>query len=254
MAIPAVDAVPIQLEPAQAQAILRYLGLLPPAAAASTGSDDVGSTTSAALPSALPSPPLPFLAQHIDALPPNLAVLFGKVLSPQARSKIPTIRNRRLEWALAGPVALSAYSARDRHPLLYERIVGGGVAPPARPAAQAAADDAEDDWGQNRAVLGGRAQHGNLGALLQAFEDEREGERRHDRKREERQRENEETEEFDSESDEDDEDDGPAPDDGGQVGPDEELSGAERLLVFERLVREKWIDGHEVRLLGCRPL
>lgn len=243
MAIQPVDASAPVLEPLQLQAILGYLGLLPPV---STATADGSSTVAAAPPPlALPSAPLHFLATHIDALPPNLAAYFGPVVTPQVRSGIPTIRNRRLQWALASPPALSAYSARDRHPLLYERIVGHEVAPPARPSG--AADEAEDAWGQNRAVLGGRAQHGNLGALLQSFEDEREGERRRDRKREERLRENEVTEEFDSESEDEDEEVDQPQDDGGFVGPDEELSGEERLQVFERLVREKWIDGHEVR-------
>jgi len=244
MAIQPVDVSTPALEPLQLHAILGYLGLLPPA---STASADAGSTAAAPPPLALPSAPLHFLATHIGALPPNLAAYFGPVVTPQARSGIPTIRNRRLQWALAGPPALSAYSARDRHPLLYERIVGNEVELPSRPPG-AAAEDAEDAWGQNRAVLGGRAQHGNLGALLQSFEDEREGERRRDRKREERLRENEVTEEYDSES-EDDNDEADRPqDDGGQVGPDEDLSGKERMEAFERLVREKWIDGHEVRL------
>lgn len=241
MAIQPIDAIAPDLEPLQLHAILSYLGLLP---SASTGMADSSSTAAPALPLALPSSPLHFLATHIEALPPNLAAFFAPVVKPQARSSIPTIRNRRLQWALAAPSALLSYSARDRHPLLYERIVGNEVAPPSRPSDAAAAEDAEDTWGQNRAVLGGRAQHGNLGALLQSFEDEREGERRRDRKREERLRENEVTEEFDSESE--DEDDSIL-DDGGQVGPDEELTGEERMLMFERLVREKWLDGYEVR-------
>lgn len=229
MALYPTDPAPVQLQPEQVQALLRYLDLLPP--------------STELLPTILPSPPLAFLMQHIDSLPPNLTSFFSAVLTPQARSKIPTIRNRRLEWASRNsPLALSAYSARERHPLLFERIVGGGVVP-ARPAA--ASLEAEEEWGQNGALPGGRAQHGNLGALLQAFEDEREGERRRDRKREERLRENEETEEFDSESD--DEED-IVVDDGGQEGPDEELSEDERLQAFERLIKEKWLDGREVSL------
>lgn len=229
MALSPTDPAPVQLQPEQVQALLSYLDLLPP--------------STEPLPMVLPSPPLAFLTQHIDSLPPNLTCFFSAVLTPQDRSKIPTIRNRRLEWASRNtPLALSAYSARERHPLLYERIVGGGVAP-ARPAA--ASLEAEEEWGQNAALPDGRAQHGNLGALLQAFEDEREGERRRDRKREERLRENEETEEFDSESDEEEDMD---IDDGGQEGPDEELSEEERLQAFERLIKEKWLDGREVSL------
>lgn len=88
--------------------------------------------------------------------------------------------------------------------------------------------------------MGGGAKIGRFGALLKGFEEEREGERVRGIKREERRAEEGEGEEFESESDEDEtEGDG----DGREgVGGTVE----ERIATFERLVRERFLNGLEV--------
>lgn len=94
-------------------------------------------------------------------------------------------------------------------------------------------------WAQEKGVLGGQAKIGRFGALLKGFEEEREGERLRGRKKEERKKEEGEGEEFDSESDEEE-------DEADRDGPLLEGTVEERIESFERLVRERFLNGLEV--------
>lgn len=193
---------------------------------------------------ALPPPassmtPFAFLSAHIASLPSNLGRLYSPIVLPQPRSAIPTIRNRRLRYASASPPALSVAHGRDRHPLLYERVVGSEPPPPV-PRSEAATNDDDDEeaWGAQLVLAGEKAKHGKFGAMMKGFEEEREGERLRSRKREEHKVEAAEGEEFDSESDED------------EMALEEELaeeSVEQRMAAFARLLKERFLDGLEVR-------
>lgn len=182
----------------------------------------------------LPSPPLQFLTDHLPLLPPSLALLLSKPTTPQGRTTIAQIRNRRYRWAsqTPPPPALRVSRGRDRHPLLFDRIVGSGV------DIRDEEGEEEEEWGRTRAVLGGGATIGKFGELMKGFEEEREGERRRAVRKEEARRERETAEEFESDSDEDE-----------QEHRVDSFWGAEveeRVRVFERILRERWLDGLEV--------
>ncbi|CDZ98688.1 Protein of unknown function DUF2052, coiled-coil [Phaffia rhodozyma] len=209
----------------------------------------------------LPTPALQFLSTHLSSLPPSLAALFSKETTPKARASIAGIRNRRFRWAnqASTPGVLRVGSGRERHPLLFDRIVGSGIDLHSGSSYEESdtasrggnADEEEDDeevWGQMKGVLGGKAKVGKFGALMKGFEEEREGERRRGLRREEIKAERETGEEFESDSDDDDDDDG---ENGGEERKRREEDtfwgekGEDRIQVFERILKERWIDGLE---------
>lgn len=161
-----------------------------------------------------------------------------------------------------GGGVLGVDKARKRWPLMFERLVG--TVPVSKKKGQGqGGDDGDDDdeeeeededdddsederaWGQTRGVLGGQAHHGRFGDLLRGFEDERIGERVRAVKREEMRKERESREEFEEESSDEEEEEEKERDkrdeDAGLMGGSLE----ERIAMFERAVREKWIAGLE---------
>ncbi|KAJ7180285.1 hypothetical protein C8R43DRAFT_972496 [Mycena crocata] len=166
--------------------------------------------------------PVEFLIHHIKHLPPHLLLAFSGVTTPKDRSRIPVIRNRRLQYARADPPELQFSAARNSWPLLYDEGQG-----------RRGNQDGEDerDW-VARDFLQGLTKHvGKLGSLLGGYEEEREAERFRALRRE--RIETEFVPEEESDSDEEDQD----------VGKDEPLTDEERKASFQRLIRERLIYG-----------
>ena len=111
-----------------------------------------------------PSPirdPIQFLAFHIYQLPSGLLLHFSAVTTPQQRTSLPAIRNRRLRWANSQPEALSLDTAKVTWPNLWPGNVG-----------EIQSRD-EKNWVQ-QSFRPGQTQHiGKLGDLLADYEVER---------------------------------------------------------------------------------
>ncbi|WVQ74098.1 hypothetical protein IAR50_003685 [Cryptococcus sp. DSM 104548] len=150
----------------------------------------------------LPSPPLDFLAKHIQSLPPSLLEPF-EVISPKQRTSIPTIKRRRLIYSTTSPFSLSAAQGRLRWPLLWERLGGDPFAETSHNAEDEAA------WANSSFMQGtvGNQQVRKLGGFLRLMEEDREAEDVRAAKRMER-RLDQVGEEFEEESDEEEEEAG----------------------------------------------
>ncbi|KAJ7498751.1 hypothetical protein FB451DRAFT_1202906 [Mycena latifolia] len=173
----------------------------------------------------MPNPkttPIDFLTIHLRQLPPHLLLSFSSITTPKERSRISTIRNRRLKYANAGPSELQFSAARSTWPLLYDGQVRRG---------QEGED--EKDW-VARDFLQGLTKHvGKLGNLLGGYEEEREAERFRALRRDRTEAEFVPEEDSDSDSEEDQ----------GHTGGNEQMTDEEKKATFERLIRERFIYG-----------
>ncbi|KAK7061906.1 hypothetical protein R3P38DRAFT_2832230 [Favolaschia claudopus] len=173
--------------------------------------------------------PYDFLALHLRELPPNLLLsTFASVVSPKERSRIPTIRNRRLKYANTDPQELRFSNARDTWPLLYD-----GQERRRQPEG-----DDEREWAAKEFLKDLPKHVGKLGALLGGYEDEREAERFRAirRARAEAEFVPEEESESDEDEDEDEEHDSRQPN-------TEQMTDEDAKASFTRLVREHFIYG-----------
>ncbi|RSH83850.1 hypothetical protein EHS25_005465 [Saitozyma podzolica] len=211
------------------------------------------------LPSAtdLSTPPLPFLATHLDLLPTPLLLPFSRITTPRQRTSIPGIKSRRLLYANRDPKPreLRADSGRLRWPLLWERLGGNRLPPPSGDVEE------EEDWVRESFLPGKEdAQHvKKLGGFLRGLAEEREMEGVARARREER-RLDDVGEEFDEESDEEEdveageeaqerqreqqrESEEPIPNDSGLGALEAEDDQDEVKRVFERRLLELFLDG-----------
>jgi hypothetical protein len=214
------------------------------------------------LPSAtdLSTPPLPFLATHLDLLPTPLLLPFSRITTPRQRTSIPGIKSRRLLYANRDPKPreLRADSGRLRWPLLWERLGGNRLPPPSGDVEE------EEDWVRESFLPGKEdAQHvKKLGGFLRGLAEEREMEGVARARREER-RLDDVGEEFDEESDEEEdveageeaqerqreqqrESEEPIPNDSGLGALEAEDDQDEVKRVFERRLLELFLDGMDV--------
>lgn len=118
-----------------------------------------------------PSPttePISFLTKHIHQLPSHLLQLFSATTTPQQRTAVLVIRNRRSNFALSDPPTLRVIPARQRWPELWE--APGELGHEQRRE--------EREWAET-AFLGGKRKPfvGKLGALLGEYEEARQMER-----------------------------------------------------------------------------
>ncbi|KIY49370.1 hypothetical protein FISHEDRAFT_41718 [Fistulina hepatica ATCC 64428] len=180
-----------------------------------------------------PSPlrrPVEFLLQHIRNLPPHLLVKFADVTDPKQRSKIAIIRNRRNQYTKNNPPELQFSAARSIWPYLWDGRD--------RPWEEEGVD--ERRWVQQD-FLPGQHQHVNgLAQLLGGYEEERQAERVRIIRRErgalhtvlQHEPVDEIVEEEEDSSDED--------SSGSPLQPE---TDAYRQATFERMIRERFIDG-----------
>lgn len=171
-----------------------------------------------------PSPlesPIDFIQLHIRQLPPHLLLTFSLITTPQQRTVIPTVRNRRLKYASASPPELSFIEARSQWPTLWEGRERRGV------------EEAQNerDWVRDMFLEGTKGHIGKLAELLGDYEEEREAERVRVLRRERAANEAFVPEE-DSDSDDEDEPD-----------VQEEIDPEDAKISFERLVKERFIYG-----------
>jgi len=176
-------------------------------------------------PSYQPDPktaPIDFLTSHLRQLPPHLLLPFSGITAPRERSKIPTIRNRRLKYANADPPELQFSNARSTWPLLYEGQERRGQQE----------GDEERDWAAKDFLQGLTKHVGKLGMLLGGYEEEREAERFRALRRERAEAEFVPEEESDSDNEES----------HGHAGI-QHMTADDAKASFERLIRERFIYG-----------
>lgn len=202
--------------------------------------------------------PFGFLSLHIAVLPQAYLLAFAHDVTPRQRTAIRLIKNRRTQYAVnSSPSALRWDRARLLEPQIWNSMNTGTSLnpaarppPPPRPGADAADDERE--WADSHfmgyrltssgsagagpsALKAQKGYVGRLGDLLAEYEEEREAERLRAVRIEraaiaaaERDTE----EEFDSESSDEEDDMPPEPE------SEEEVRSA-----FERIIRERFIDG-----------
>ncbi|SRR6266702_1167889 len=118
-----------------------------------------------------PSPttaPVLFLTKHLRQLPLHLSHLFSAITTPQQRTAVLVIRNRRFNFSQSDPPELRLFPARQQWPTLWEG--------PGEIGHEQCRE--EKEWAET-AFLGGERKPfvGKLGALLGGYEDERQMER-----------------------------------------------------------------------------
>lgn len=170
--------------------------------------------------------PVNFLSKYLRLLPPNLLALFSALLTPQQRTILPIIRNRRQKYASTYPRELSIGEARKRWPLLWPGRDRPGI------------DQGKEEklWADSEFLGGQQGQQvGRLGGLLATYEEEREAERVREAKRgdlESRMA----VHSLNDESEEDD-------DEREDLTPEEYETPQQIEVNFERLIRERFIYG-----------
>lgn len=217
-----------------------------------------------------PSPqtqPVEFLNQYLSVMAfhahsPHVA-FFSDLLSPRQRTAVKLIKNRRTQYALnSNSSALRWDEGRNLEPHIWDSMNAGvshstaaatsSNPPPPRPGADAG--DQEREWvessfiGYRSAPASGSAGPstskgyvGRLGNLLAEYEEEREADRLRTMRRERAAvaaMAKETEEEFDSDSDSESTE---ANDDA--TAADEQESAEEIRSAFERVLRERFIDG-----------
>lgn len=187
-----------------------------------------------------PSPseePTKFLSAHLRELSPNLLAQFSSLLTPQQRTVLPAIRNRRQKYASTIPRELSFDEARKRWPLLWEGRDRPGIE-----------QGREERLWADREFLGGqRGQVGKLGHLLSGYEEQREAERfremRHESLTQRFATQSLSGEEEEEEEEEQEEEDGDNDEVGRPIYGEEEETPDQLRINFERSVRERFIYG-----------
>ena len=161
-----------------------------------------------------------FLTKHLRRLPSHILHWFSAITTPQQRTAVVLIRNRRFNFTQSNPPVFNFSAARRQWPRLW------GVT---EPVGQEEARE-EKEWVET-GFLGGDRQAlvGNLGTLLGGYERERLLER-------ERQTRRSRHDAFILEEDDEIADDGPRP---GTPEPVRALQES-----FLRRVREQFIYGH----------
>ena len=124
-----------------------------------------------------PSPataPVPFLTKHLRQLPPNILHWFNSITTPQQRTAMLLIRNRRFNFTQSNPPDFHFSAAMRQWPALWEE--------PKRIGQEEARE--EKEWADTT-FLGGEHQTyvGKLGTLLGGYEEERHSERHRQAKR-----------------------------------------------------------------------
>ncbi|KAI0268344.1 hypothetical protein BC834DRAFT_688151 [Gloeopeniophorella convolvens] len=120
----------------------------------------------------IPSPvtaPISFLTKHLYQLPYHLLSLFSAITTPQQRTVIPSIRNRRFNFTQSDPPELRFVAAKRRWSILWEGPSGG----------QQATDEGQEEkeWAEASFLGGERKPYvGKLGMLLREYEEERQAE------------------------------------------------------------------------------
>jgi hypothetical protein len=118
-----------------------------------------------------PSPitaPAPFLAKHLRQLPSHLLHWFSAITTPQERTTVLLIRNRRFSFTQSDPPELRFPAAKRQWPMLWE-----GAEHAARENARE-----EKEWVETTFLEGKRKGFvGKLGTLLEGYEEERQMER-----------------------------------------------------------------------------
>jgi hypothetical protein len=173
-----------------------------------------------------PSPataPVPFLTRHLRQLPPNILQWFNSITTPQQRTAVLLIRNRRFNFAQSNPPDFHFSAAVRQWPALWEE--------PKRFGQEEARE--EKEWADTT-FLGGEHQAyvGKLGTLLGGYEEERHLERHRQAKRSHRDFVPEADESSDSDQDRS----------SSRSGTPESPQALQEL--FLRQVRERFIYGH----------
>ncbi|KAF8524579.1 hypothetical protein BU17DRAFT_63145 [Hysterangium stoloniferum] len=177
-----------------------------------------------------PSPqdsPVDFLTIHLRQLPPNLLALFSRIITPQRRTVLPIIRNRRQKYASTVPRELALPEARKRWPMLW---VGREREKPGLEQGKE-----EKRWAEREFLGGVKGQVGKLGQLLSEYEEEREAERMREVRREKM------AEKFAEQNIEEEEEEEEG--EGVAIVEEEQESTDQLEINFERVVREKFIYG-----------
>lgn len=118
-----------------------------------------------------PSPataPVPFLTKHLRQLPPNILQWFNSITTPQQRTAVLLIRNRRFNFTQSNPPDFHFDVVIGRWPALWEGNKRIGQEEGRE----------EKEW-VDTTFLGGEHQTyvGKLGTLLGGYEEERHSER-----------------------------------------------------------------------------
>lgn len=173
-----------------------------------------------------PSPataPVPFLTRHLRQLPPNILQQFNSITTPQQRTAVLLIRNRRFNFTQSNPPDFHFSAAVRQWPALWEE--------PKRFGQEEARE--EKEWADTT-FLGGehRPYVGKLGTLLGGYEEERHSMRHRQTKRS--------RQDFVPEADES--SDGDHDRSSSRSGTPESPQALQEL--FLRQVRERFIYGH----------
>ncbi len=183
-----------------------------------------------------PSPstaPVPFLTKHLRQLPPDILHWFNSITTPQQRTAVLLIRNRRFNFTQSSPPEFRFPAAVRQWPALWEEPKHIG---------QEEAKE-EKEWAETT-FLGGEHQTyvGKLGTLLGGYEEERHSERHRQANRSRQ-------EDFVPEVDESSDDDH----DSSNSGPGTPESVQALQELFLRRVRERFIYGHLEVFAQCFP-
>jgi hypothetical protein len=176
-----------------------------------------------------PSPrtdPITFLLKHLKELPPHLLAHFTSITTPKQRTIIPTIRNRRLKHTCTDPSELSFASAKYTWPSLWQGREPFGLD----------RGKEEEEWVQTSFLEGSTKHVGKLGSLLGGYEEAREAERVRGLRRQA-------TVEQDFIPEEDSESGEDESDDLSTFPVTESEAMEEAKVLFERLVKERFIYG-----------
>jgi hypothetical protein len=171
-----------------------------------------------------PSPatePVAFLTKHLPQLPSHVLRWFSAITTPQQRTAVVSIRNRRFNFTQSNPSELSLSAAKRQWPKLWEGLERIG-----HEEAQE-----EKEWVET-AFLGGEhgAFVGKLGTLLGGYEEDRHLERERKTRRSP----------HDVVTPEEDE----SSEDGSRSGTTEPVQLEALQESFLRRVREQFIYGH----------
>ena len=173
-----------------------------------------------------PSPataPVSFLTKHLRQLPPDILRWFNSITTPQQRTAVLLVRNRRFNFMQSNPPDFHFSAVIHQWPALWEG--------PKRIGQEEARE--EKEWADTT-FLGGEHQTyvGKLGTLLGGYEEERHSERHRQGKRSQ--------EDFVPEADESSNSD----DDRSACSPGTPESARALQESFLRQVRERFIYGH----------
>ena len=118
-----------------------------------------------------PSPataPVPFLTKHLRQLPPHILRWFNSITTPQQRTAVLLIRNRRFKFTQSNPPDFRFTAAMRQWPASWDE--------PKRIGQEEAME--EKEWADTTFLGGGHQTYvGKLGTLLGGYEEQRHSER-----------------------------------------------------------------------------